>query len=100
MQATDVTTMRHNRIATTKLSSHYDIIIHSQNNSPIMFRFLHLLLIALVPSLTAFTVLHNANSKASFSTLHLFSGLSDAFKNDDKLSPRKNEGLTGVRISY
>lgn len=63
-----------------------------------MTRVAFLFLVSLVASSTAFTVSPQAG-RSSVTSLNIFGGLSDAFKNDDKLAPRKNEGLSGVRYN-
>jgi len=59
-----------------------------------MNRFVFLLLSCLVASSNAFSVLPSVQNPSQTS-LNLFGGLGDAFKNDDKLGERKNEGLKG-----
>ena len=63
-----------------------------------MTRCVVLFLVSLVASSTAFTVFPQTG-RLSETSLNIFGGLSDAFKNDDKLAPRKNEGLSGVRYN-
>jgi hypothetical protein len=60
-----------------------------------MTRSLLILLVILIDSSAAFAVF-SQTGRVSETSLKIFGGLGDAFKNDDKLAPRKNEGLTGV----
>ncbi|KAI2513469.1 hypothetical protein MHU86_943 [Fragilaria crotonensis] len=59
-----------------------------------MTRSLLILLVILIDSSAAFAVFPQTG-RLSETSLKIFGGLGDAFKNDDKLAPRKNEGLTG-----
>lgn len=65
-----------------------------------MSRFSVLLLACLIASANAFSILPSVHTagRVSETSLDLFGGLGDAFKNDDKLGARQNEGLKGVSI--
>ena len=63
-----------------------------------MTRAVFLLLVLLIDSSHAFAVFPQTG-RLSETSLHIFGGFGDAFKNDDKLAPRKNEGLTGVSFT-
>ena len=63
-----------------------------------MNRSVLLLLAVLIDHSQAFAVF-SQTGRSTETSLNIFGGFGDAFKNDDKLAPRKDEGLTGVSFT-